>query len=74
MIGKSLGQLEEHAFFILFTAFILILFWHAVWGILDKIETVCERRFNVTKFQFNILSLLVVILIIRLFPMILQKL
>lgn len=74
MIGKSLGKLEEHTFFILFTAFILILFWHAVWGILDKIETVCERHFNLTKIQFNILSLLLVILVIRLFPMILQKL
>ena len=71
MIGKSLGQLEEHTFFILFTAFILILFWHAVWGILDKIETVC---FNITKIQFNILSVLFVILIIGLFPIILQKL
>ena len=74
MVGKSLGQLEEHAFFILFTAFILILFWHAVWGILDKIETVCEARFNITKIQFNILSVLIVILIIGLFPIILQKL
>lgn len=74
MIGKSLGQLEEHAFFILFTAFILILFWHSIWGILDKIETVCEARFNITKIQFNILSLLFVVLIIGLFPMILQKL
>ena len=74
MIGKSLGQLEEHTFFILFTAFILILFWHAIWGILDKIETVCEARFNITKIQFNILSVLIVILIIVLFPIILQKL
>jgi hypothetical protein len=71
---KSLGQLEKHAFFILFMSTILVLFWHGLWGIADMLGEHLEKRHNIRKLHFHIITIFLVILIIGLFPKILDKL
>jgi hypothetical protein len=73
MAIKSLGQLEEHAFYLIFLGTIITLYWHAVWGILDRIEKHLETYHGLPKSYFHILSIILVVLIIGLFPEILQK-
>lgn len=74
MVVKSLGQLEEHAFFVLFMAFILVLFWHGVWGLTDNLEHYLIDRYGMRKEYFNAATIMLVVLIIGLFPKILEKL
>jgi succinate dehydrogenase hydrophobic anchor subunit len=73
MVQKSLGQLEEHAYYILFMAFILIVFWHAIWGVTDTIKDYLEKHYNIKPIQFHIGTIGLVILIIGLHPEILDK-
>jgi len=74
MVTKSLGQLEKHAFFIMFMATILVMFWHGVWGIADMLGEHIEKNHNIRKLHFHIVTIFLVILIIGLFPKILDKL
>ena len=74
MARKSLGQLEEHAYYILFMAFILIIFWHAVWGVTDTIQEYVEKHYNIKPIYFHIGTTGIVVLIIGLHPEILDKL
>jgi succinate dehydrogenase hydrophobic anchor subunit len=71
---KILGRLEEHAFFILFMAFILIMLWHGIWGLADSFEQYLHERYGFKKIHFNLTTVLGVVLIIGLFPQILEKL
>lgn len=71
---KSLGQLEKHAYFIVFMGTILVLFWHGVWGITDMLADHVETRHNIRKLHFHIVTVLIVIIVIGLFPKILNKL
>jgi succinate dehydrogenase hydrophobic anchor subunit len=73
MVLKSLGQLEQHAFFVLFTAFILVLFWHATWGIVDRVEHYVVDELHVKKLVFNVATLMFVVFLIGLFPRMLLK-
>ena len=74
MVTKSLGQLEEHAYFVLFMAFILVLFWHGVWGLTDNLEQYLQNKYGIKKVYFNAATIMLVVLIIGLFPKILEKL
>ena len=71
---KILGRLEEHALFILFMAFILIMLWHGIWGLADNLEHYLQTRYGLKKTHFNIITVFIVVLIIGLFPQILDKL
>ena len=71
---KFLGRLEEHAFFILFMAFILIMLWHGIWGLADNLEHYLHTRYGLKKTHFNIITVFIVVLIIGLYPQILDKL
>jgi succinate dehydrogenase hydrophobic anchor subunit len=73
MVLKSLGQLEEHAFFVLFIAFVIVLFWHGIWGLADTAEQYAINRLHVKKTVFNVGTIILVLLIIALFPQILLK-
>ena len=66
-------KLENHAFFILFVAFILMVFWHAVWELLGELTEYIHRRYGIKKRDVYIMSLLIVILLIGIFPQILEK-
>ena len=74
MFSKSLGRLEKHAFFVLFMAFILIMLWHAIWGVADYIEEYIQEQYRIKKVNINIITLLIIILIIGIYPKILEKL
>ena len=66
-------KLEEHAFFILFVAIILMVFWHAVWELLGELTDYIHKRYGVKKRDIYIISLLIVMLLVGIFPQILQK-
>ena len=74
MFGKNLGKLEEHAIFVLFMAIILIMLWHGIWGLLDNLQEYLNKRFAFRPMYFNGITILAVILIIGLYPQILEKL
>jgi len=74
MRTKSLGQLEEHAVYIIFMASIALFFSHGLWGLTDKLETHLEQRHNIKRLHFNVFTIIFVIIIIGLFPKILKKL
>ena len=73
MFGRSLGRLEEHAFFVLFVAFVLIVFWHAVWELLTELTDHLNKHHGIPKWKIYTGSLILVILIIGVFPEILEK-
>jgi hypothetical protein len=66
-------KLEEHAFFILFVSLILMVFWHAVWELLGELTDYLHKRYGITKRNVYLISILVVILLVGIFPQILQK-
>ena len=73
-MARSLSiKMEEHAFFILFIAFIIVVFWYAVWELLDEFVEYLNRKYGVKNTHTNIVILLLVILIIGFFPQVLNK-
>jgi len=66
-------KLEEHAFFILFMGFILIVFWHGVWELLNELVDHLHEKHGFKKRNMYIISILIVILLIGVFPQILEK-
>ena len=76
MFGGALGRLrlEEHAFFIVFVALVLIIFWYAVWELLQELTDHIHQHHRVEKWKIYTGSLLLVFLLIVLFPQILEKL
>jgi hypothetical protein len=71
---KYLGQLEEHAAFMIFIAVIVILLWHGIWALTDELQHYLERRFGLNRIYFNVMSIMLVVLIIGLHPQMLEKL
>lgn len=66
-------KLEEHAFFILFIAVILMVFWHAVWELLGELTNYLHEKYGMKKTHVYMISLLGVLLLIGIFPQILEK-
>jgi hypothetical protein len=66
-------KMEEHAFFILFIAFIVVLFWHAVWELSNEFVEHLHEKYGVKKTHIYVVYLLIVILMIGLFPQVLEK-
>lgn len=71
-LGRTI-RLEEHAFFILFIAIILMIFWHAVWELLGELTNYLHEKYGFKKVYIYGVSLLGVILLIGIFPQILEK-
>jgi uncharacterized membrane protein YidH (DUF202 family) len=76
MLGFTLSRirLEEHAFFIVFIAMILIVFWYCIWELLQELTDHINDRHNIEKWKIYMAWLLVVFLLIGIFPQILEKL
>jgi hypothetical protein len=74
MAGESLGRIEEHAFFIVFVAFILIIFWHGVWELLTEFTLYIHLRYGIPKWKIYVFSIMFVLLIIGICPQVLDKL
>ena len=66
-------RLEEHAFFIIFIALILMVFWHAVWELLGELTDYLHKKYGMKKVHIYMISLLGVLLLIGIFPQILEK-
>jgi len=74
MAEKSLGRMEDHAFFIVFMGVILVLFWHGVWELLNEITNHIHTRHGIEKWKLYLGSIVGVLLLIGLFPQILERL
>ena len=74
MAEKSLGRMEDHAFFIVFMGIILVIFWHGVWELLNEIMNHIHTRHGIEKWKLYVGSILAVVLLIGLFPQILERL
>jgi hypothetical protein len=74
VLGASLLKQEEHAAFVLFLAFLLVLFWYAIWGLTDEFVEEVQRRYGVSKGRVYAGILAAVLLFIVAFPQMLQKL
>lgn len=75
-MGETLSttvRMEEHAFFILFIALVLIVWWYAVWGLLDEFTTYLHKKYGIQKRNIYAIFLLFVVLLIGIFPQILKK-
>ena len=70
---RSLGELENHAFFVLFVGFVLIVFWHAIWELLTELTDTIHKKHNVPKWKIYMGSLILVLLFIGVYPQILDK-
>ena len=66
-------RLEEHAFFVLFIAFTLVVFWHSCWELLSEMAEYLNKKYHISKVKIYLISLLMVLLLIGIFPQILQK-
>jgi dolichol kinase len=73
MFGGSLGRMEEHALFIFFVAFILIVFWYAVWELLTEFIDRINKEYGIKKWKIHVISLIGVLVTIYVFPQILKK-
>ena len=71
---KSLGQLEQGDTYIIFMVLIIVLLWHGVWGLVECLETYLHTHYGIKKVYLNLLSILLAILVIGIFPQILKKL
>ena len=74
MALRTLNDIENHALFILFLSFILIVFWYAIWELLTELTEHIHERHGIKKWKIYMLCLVLVILIIGIFPQILEKL
>jgi hypothetical protein len=74
MAARSLGQLEEHAFYILSIAVVLMILWHGVWGVADEFFNYLHMRYGIKKIYLHFATIAGVILIIGIYPEILDKL
>ena len=73
MALRTLGDIEKHAFFILFISFIIILFWHAVWELLTELTDSIHQRYGIKKWKIYSIYLLIILLIIGVYPRMLEK-
>jgi len=73
MPAKSLGRSEERAHIILFMGFIIVLFWHGVWGMADELEVNTREVYGHPKIYFNLVTIAFVVIMIWIFPRILYK-
>ena len=75
MVGGSLSRvrLEEHAFFILFIAVVIMIFWHSVWELLSDFTSYIEKKYGYKRWKIHATSLLCILILIAVFPQILTR-
>lgn len=73
MARQSLGNLEEHLFYILFISTIVVIFWFCVWELVSEVTEYIHRRYYIPKWKISIIGLIIIVLCIGLFPQILKK-
>lgn len=70
---KGFVQLEEHAVYILFLSFLVVLWWVAVWGLIDYTIDEIEKKYGITPQKQYFFILAAMILLIGLHPQILVR-
>jgi len=73
MVRRSLGNLEEHAFHIIFVGILVVIFWFCVWELVTELTDHIHRRYYIPKWKIYTTGLIIIILCIELFPQILKK-
>ena len=73
MARQSLGNLEEHMFYILFVAILVVIFWFCVWELITEAVEYIHYRYYIPKWKISIYGLITIILFMNLFPQILKK-
>jgi hypothetical protein len=73
MVRQSLGNLEEHVYYILFISILVVIFWFCVWELVTEVAEYIHRRYYIPKWKISMIGLIIVILCIELFPQILKK-
>ena len=73
MARRSLGDLEQHAFYILFVGILVVLFWFAIWELMTELVNYVHYRYYIPKWKVYMCLLLAVILCVDIFPQLLEK-
>ena len=71
---KSLGKLEQREIYIIFMVLVIVLLWHGLWSLIEDLENYLQTYYGFKKVYFNLLSILLALLIIGIFPQSLEKL
>ncbi len=66
--SRAYFKLEEHAAGILFIALVIILFWYAIWGLLDETSDTLKQKYGWSQTQIYLGCLGLVAALILLFP------
>jgi hypothetical protein len=69
----SLGQLEEHALFILLMATIVVIFWASTWHLLEELVNSIHERHRISKVYIYSGFLILVFLVCAAYPKLLQR-
>ena len=70
----SLARLEQHSVFIVFLAFILVIFWASSWHVFDEFVIYVNRHYNISKLNIYLYSLLFVFAFFAVYPKLLERL
>jgi len=70
----SIVELEKHAVFIIFLAFVLVIFWASSWHVFDEFVMYVHRRYQITKLNIYLYSLLFVFAFFAIYPKLLERL
>lgn len=74
MARRSLGDIEEHAFYTIFMGILIVMFWYTVWELMTELVQYIHYRYYIPKWKIYVCGLLSVVLLIDIFPQILKKL
>jgi hypothetical protein len=70
---KSLGQLRADEIYIIFVVIVIVLLWHGLWSLIEDLGQYLQTQYGLKRVYFNLLSILLALLIIGIFPRILEK-
>ena len=70
----SLSRLDEHSIFILTVWFVIVLFWHSTWVLLDELFEHLHKRYRIEKWKASLFLMLCIMVLILYLPQILNEL
>ena len=75
MVGGSLSRIrqEEHAFFIIFIAIVIMVFWHSVWELLSDLTDYIKDKYGYVKWKIHFAFLVFILTLILIFPQVLTR-
>jgi hypothetical protein len=70
---KSLGQLQLEEPYTMFVVIVIVLLWYGLWSIIDDVGQYLQKYYGFKRVYFNLLTILLALVIIGIFPRILEK-